>query len=124
MVATQDIGLDKVLDRLAEEAGNLASAAARAEMGLQAVLDRVTGLPPGAGADLQRVDHLRQSLEDFTRVLWLAAEAAAEPVSATLPTATLREAIILSDLRNQILGQAPPSATARDDVGMDDLHLF
>jgi hypothetical protein len=114
-----------LLDRLAEEVGCLAGTAARAEVGLQALLDRVSGLPPGAAADLQRIDYLRQSLEDIARLLWVAAAAASPPPKEVIPCDLIREATVLSDLRARLvtdLGDA--AAESEAEAPLDDLHLF
>jgi hypothetical protein len=117
-----DIPLAALLDRLAEEASGLAAAAARAEIGLQLVLERVADLPAGSAADLQRLDLVRQSLEDFARLLWLAASVAAPPTDEVVHVARVEDAAKLTDLRARLAGGNGYHEAAAGTG--DDLHLF
>lgn len=114
------VALPVLLDRLAEEASGLAAAVARAEVGLQLVLERVDDLPAGTAADLQRLDLVRQSLEDFARLLWVSAATATSPREVDVSVRRLRDAATLTDLQARISGQTP-SVTP---VSVDDILLF
>lgn len=123
MVNDAQVPLALFLDRLAEEAGALADAAARAEVGLQTVLDRIDGIPAGAASDLQRVDFLRQGLEDLARLLWVGAAAATPPSEGEIGYASIAEAAVLSDLRARIL-TGPEASVESLDAEFDDVHIF
>jgi hypothetical protein len=118
-----EIPLAALLDRLAEESSGLAACAARAEVGLQTVLDLVAELPAGAAADLQRLDLVRQTLEDFSRLLWVAAAAAAPPHDELVATMDLDAAATLTDLRVRLAGDTFPDRIPQASL-LDDLHLF
>jgi hypothetical protein len=117
------MALADLLDRLGEEAGSLALATARAETALQSVLEGLRGLPPGVGGDLQQIDLVRQSLEDLSRLMWIAA--AAVPPGRAVSRDGIGAAVVLADLHRRLTGRhageaGVPSGT--DEA--DDLVLF
>lgn len=125
--AVPGVALAVLLDRLGEEAGGLALAIGRAETALQAVLQDLRGLPPGIGGDLQQIDLVRQSLEDFARLLWIAAAAA--PPDRLVTAAGIRSAATLTGLAARLAtGLAPAPGSAPGPVAAageeEDLLLF
>jgi hypothetical protein len=115
------IALADLLDRMGEEAGTLALITARAEAALQSVLENTRGLPPGTGGDLQQIDLVRQSLEDFSRLLWIAA--AASPVDRQVSPGGIHSAATLTGLASRLAG-GPSTATAAVAETDEDLLLF
>lgn len=101
----------------------MAEAAARAELGLQAVMERLDALPTGTGSDLQRVDLVRQSLEDLARLLWVAAEAASPPTDHAVERPRIKDAAVLASLSERLLrSQGIDRATS--EMPQTDLDLF
>ena len=116
--AEHDLGLALVLDRLAIEAHALSADMLRVEAALHDVLDCLPFLPAGVGADLQRLDLVRQMLEDFARILRICARVT--PAKATLEPGLLRAETRLADLVARLTGASLVVATANDP----DLDLF
>lgn len=115
------LALGPVLERLGHEAVHLASLIDRAEAALHQVLDGLTDLPGSTASDLQRIDLVRQSLDDFARLL--GAAATATPAGARLAPATLQAAVRLSGLAARLGGAVPVAPRPGPDTD-DDLGLF
>jgi hypothetical protein len=107
-----------VLDQLGTEAHALSSDIVRAEAALHDVLDRLSFLPAGVAADLQRLDLVRQTLDDFSRLLHVCAKVA--PAGATLACGLLRAETRLNDLAVRLTGGSLVSRVGEDP----DLDLF
>ncbi|MCR8725041.1 hypothetical protein [Frigidibacter sp. ROC022] len=114
------LALGPVLDRLAQESLALSARIERAEAALHEVLGGLNALPAGTADDLQGIDLVRQSLDDFARLL--AAAAVAVPSGADLDPAAFRAAVQLSDLAERLRGGTAPNLT--DPREQDELGLF
>lgn len=98
-------GLASVLGRLSDESLRLAQLVLRTEIALQNVLSALSELPDESAADLQHLDILRQSFEDFSRLLRICENVVTQEATASvLPVHLLRESC-RSDLVGKLLGQ-------------------
>lgn len=115
------VPLGPLLTRLAGEAEELAALTERAEDALHAMLDGRAGLPAGVGQDLQRIDLVRQSLQDMARLL--SSAALQVPEEACLPADAMRRALRLASFSARLTG-AHGIGALRLVPEQDDIDLF
>jgi hypothetical protein len=109
--------LAELLSRLARESADLARMTMRAEAALHGVLDEISAVPPEAGMDLQRIDLVRQSLEDISRLLCATAELV--PLESRFSTAAVRRSVRLTGLAARLTGAHYVAAGTADPAVPD-----
>ena len=120
--APDALALSALLDRMGLEMSALARVTLRAEHAIARTLASGHRLPEGVSGDLQRIDLVRQSLEDLSRLLHVTAGAA--PAGTGVARPAVENAARLVSLSSRLLDGTTPIGPPPFDQAEEDMTLF